>query len=242
MHYTPRQYNFANVLAICEDYVELTEKRNATSRASGIRSSSNPRDQGRLNSKSFHRDQKNYKSFSRQSDSTCSATDVDCDSDNETVISDNESCSAASTFSKKPDKIKPSHNSTDRFERSSDRQGRNPKKESSTRQPVPNPKRDSTPDKVVNRRPRSKTPVRLFKCTLCRVDDHETRLCSVTHPNLMALVSEYRLCRICLLPGHFADKCPLPIYFPDTNFICKISDCIKTPHCVKLCTSSKNEP
>ena len=74
-----------------------------------------------------------------------------------------------------------------------------------------------------------------YKCNLCQNNDHASVDCLAEFPNIDELVLDRKLCRLCLVPGHRSQSCPIISLFPDVKWRCTLSDCKNTPHCKKLC-------
>ena len=90
-------------------------------------------------------------------------------------------------------------------------------------------------------RSRSRSRMRKSGCTLCSATDHIPRDCKAPPANLLEFVDSNRLCRICLLAGHYAHECPVLLYCPADAVICKTSDCDSRPHAVTLCNDLKKK-
>ena len=217
------KYNFQRVLRICEKHVDWLNNQTANFRATGRRrGSSKGRHQSHSNSSKDRygpnfgqrRGQAVYTAASQESEES-----LNSDINNDIELVDH--VDAASTR-----EIVGTGNSATRS------RGRSRQRPMTT---------DTNNSSKHAGRTRSLSRARKVLCTLCSAEDHIPRDCPTPPANLLEFVDSQRLCRVCLLCGHYAHECPIKLYCPSDNVICKSADCDQRPHAVVLCNALKNK-
>ena len=235
------RYNFRNVLKICERHVDWLSNQSANHRAGGRRrNSSQHRHQSNLdrsprgNFNKEHGYKPRFAAKKGQAVYSASETDWADESHQEDELEQELVAQASMTESNKPNVssaskiLKPIKDGRSR-ERSVQRV---PTGQGSVVSGVSTRQRE---------RSRSRSRSRRNACTLCSSDGHIPRDCPDPPSKLLEFVDSSRLCRICLLRGHYAHECPILLYCPTDGVVCRDSDCDKRPHAVSLCSELKKK-
>ena len=225
-------YNFQKVLRICEKHVDWLTNQKANRRAIGQRS----RPSRGLNSPSRfqgkpQQDRSSYYNKGRQS--VYSTSDYeDLEKSESPQSADSELIAAthvADYTSPSADKDKPAM--VDPLKGRSRQRGRSL---SSSRSAKVGDKGQHIPA-----RSRSRSRPRERSCTLCQASGHIPKDCTSPPANLLEFVDSNKLCRVCLLRGHFAYECPILLCCPGDIMICQTPDCDRRPHSTILCHNLK---
>ena len=235
------QYNFGRVLEECEKYVNLLETQGVNARAAGD-FYSNAITKENIK---YGNSQKYVKNTSKQyrKNDVFASMDTEVSSDSEINDSFDKGLTASSTDydqklkkttynkQKLADKGKTPYK-TKEYTNSDKGQDKGPHRSRSV-------SISGRKNSVSRSSGRSPSPWRCYNCNLCDSDDHTGQNCNAHEKDVLKIVLSKRLCKICLLPGHFARSCPIPIHLPDASWICVDKNCNSEKHSKKLCSSLK---
>ena len=243
----PRDYTFAKVLKIAEDYCSLRESQSmcperretdhgfrsggSSRNSSGYtRNHSSDKHRPRYDrSPSSHSHRSSYDSRKRSSsfrNSQVAEVKVEVESVKENKSSVHKGRSV-------------SRNRGDERTKSRDRdhRGRNTERRDRSSDSFKRETHGRSISRARSHRSESGSRVRPQACNLCSVDDHNTVSCEVEYSTekLQSLVSERSLCLACGSMGHRAKFCPIVRCCPNSEFLCNGSKCKKFSHCTKFC-------